>query len=564
MFKRKYFTLIIILGVIGSIFLQGCSNFFAVKETTPNVNSFLTSRYPALPPPPREGPEQRIPLIDGYDEQTYELSYSQKDFYRLRDWKWSPAENLKIELDEGYLLIGHTPCGATAAVILPKGKLLFFEKKFIGWRRISVVNLYMRFPPDTLGNIFSGASIESSEDSEQFSQAVKVVQHKIWNWCCSWTITDKFWKVIIPEPEIYVIDIDTLRGERFGYIVKNNKGKVSPLHIQPLSSPPPLDIKIKSSQAEKNFNLIWSRFDSTYPSFVRKGIDWTAIKKQYELRASQAKTVEEFLDVIQEMLSQLKDAHIWIDTPKGRRYTYDTYNPEVNYSNYNFKSLRKYMKSIKQVGNTILIGKTEDNLAYVAFANWNTNTENDVGKFKKLFPDIMNSRGMIVDVRANYGGSEPLSRKVAELFTDKPVVYARSQFRNGPLHTDLTEPVDRILEPNKERIYYSKPVILLIGQECASSNESFISAMNQLSQVTLVGDRTAGSSGNPTFIELNLPVKISVGIPQWIDLLPDGTPLEEKGIQPDIFIVAPKEDFSGDNDPVLKKGLELLRNNNDF
>lgn len=571
-FSRKYLILFVALAFLGSAFIAGCSHISALRKITPEANSFLALRYPASPPTLSDKVEQRIPLIDGYDEENYELYYSKKDFYRLKNWKWNPAGNLKIELEDGYLLIGYTPRGATAAVILPKGKLLLFEKESTNWEKISAANLYMRFPADELGNIFSGAFIENSEDSEQFSQAAKVVKYKIWNWFCS-SAGKGTWKVFIPESGNYSIDIDTPEVKRLSSRIKNNKaqdpfsflksGKKTPLGIFPLralGSPSLLEIKIQPSQAKENFELVWDNFDRTYPSFVRKGIDWNAIKKQYEPRVSQATTVGEFLDIIKEMLSQLKDSHVRINTPEGQLDTYDTYNPEVDYSNYNFKALRKYMKSIEQVGNSILVGQTDDNLAYAAFTSWNPSVGEDVEKLKESLPDIINSRGMIVDVRANYGGNETLAKGIAALFTDEPIVYARSQFRNGPLHTDLTKPSDRILEPNKERIYYSKPVVLLIGQECASSNESFISAMNQLPQVTLVGDRTAGSSGNPTFVELNLPVKVSVSIPQWIDLLPDGTPLEKEGIKPDVFVNVSKEDFSGDNDPVLKRGVELLTN----
>ena len=83
--------------------------------------------------------------------------------------------------------------------------------------------------------------------------------------------------------------------------------------------------------------------------------------------------------------------------------------------------------------------------------------------------------------------------------------------------------------------------------------------MNEIPQVTLMGYRTAGLSGNPTFVELNLPAKISISIPQWIDLLPDGTPLEKEGIKPDVFIKASQEDFTGDNDPVLEQAINLMR-----
>jgi hypothetical protein len=535
---------------IFSPIIVSCANIKdlqVVKRDRRDKNILLISRYP---------PKKTIPLIDGF--HGYELSYSQKDFYRLRNWDWKAADNLRIELDEGYLLIGYTPRGATAAVILPKEKLILFEKKFIGWRKIPAVSIYMRFPPAEIGNIFSGALTENYEDREQFLNASQVVQNKGINTCSSRTGGND-WKAIIPGPSIYVVDADIFQEGGSLWIVENNKGDKSPYSYRTSSLPSFRDNKIRPAQAKENFNLIWSSFDRIYPSFVNKKIDWLALKEEYESRASQAATVGEFLRIIREMLSKLKDTHIWIDTPEGTRSTYDWYDPNVNYHNYNYQALRKYMESIEQIGETILLARTSDNLTYIAFTSWGPSVQKDIEELKKYLPDILNSRGEIIDVRVNTGGSEPLALIVAACFTDKPVVYARSRFRNGPRHTDLTEPEDRILEPDKDGIYYSKATIVLIGPQCASSNESFVSAMNEIPQVTLIGDRTAGSSGNPTFVELNLPAKISISIPQWIDLLPDGTPLEKEGIKPDVVVEASKKDFTGDNDPVLEQAINLMR-----
>ena len=77
---------------------------------------------------------------------------------------------------------------------------------------------------------------------------------------------------------------------------------------------------------------------------------------------------------------------------------------------------------------------------------------------------------------------------------------------------------------------YSRPVVLLIGQKCMSSNESFVAMMSGAPQVTIMGDHTCGSSGNPRMV--HLPMDIKVSVPKWIDYLPDGTPLDERGFQP--------------------------------
>jgi len=57
----------------------------------------------------------------------------------------------------------------------------------------------------------------------------------------------------------------------------------------------------------------------------------------------------------------------------------------------------------------------------------------------------------------------------------------------------------------------------------------FIGMMTGATNVTTMGARTAGSSGNPKII--NLPLDITVSVPRWITYLPDGTtPLDERGV----------------------------------
>ena len=144
---------------------------------------------------------------------------------------------------------------------------------------------------------------------------------------------------------------------------------------------------------------------------------------------------------------------------------------------------------------------------------------------------MRDTRGLIVDVRLNGGGSEPLAEQFAGRFLEKEFVYAYSQFRNGPSHTNLTEKYERKVAP-RGPWRYDRPVVLLIGQKCMSSNESFIGMMTGDPEVTTMGDHTCGSSGNP---EDDSPaLDMTVSVPQWIDYLPDGTPLDERGFQPQI------------------------------
>ncbi len=81
---------------------------------------------------------------------------------------------------------------------------------------------------------------------------------------------------------------------------------------------------------------------------------------------------------------------------------------------------------------------------------------------------------------------------------------------------------------------YTGRVLLLIGRRCASSNESFIAAMRQLPNVTLVGDQTAGSSASPGTFPLASGWTYTVS--RWIEYTADGQVIEDVGISPHVFV----------------------------
>ncbi len=145
-------------------------------------------------------------------------------------------------------------------------------------------------------------------------------------------------------------------------------------------------------------------------------------------------------------------------------------------------------------------------------------------------------------MRFNGGGSEPLGQEITGRFLDHPCVYSLSQFRNGPKHTDLTAKLERTCKPDGPW-HYVGPVAVLQGQKTMSSAESFALMLAQCPQVTTIGDRTAGSSGNPRRIEAG--AGIVVNLPRWIDMDPAGKPIDFVGVLPRIKIEAKPADFSG-------------------
>jgi C-terminal processing protease CtpA/Prc len=163
---------------------------------------------------------------------------------------------------------------------------------------------------------------------------------------------------------------------------------------------------------------------------------------------------------------------------------------------------------------------------------------------------------MILDLRFNGGGDELLARAIAGRFLAEAAVYSFSRYRNGPHHDDLGEPEARTVEPRGPWTY-TKPLIILCGERTMSSAESFACMLAKVPGAVLVGDRTAGSSGNPR--QLELPGKITVSLPRWLGLDHTGKPLDGSGVEPHVRIDLPAQRYGSADDPVVREALRLLR-----
>ncbi|HEV8290913.1 MAG TPA: S41 family peptidase, partial [Tepidisphaeraceae bacterium] len=96
-------------------------------------------------------------------------------------------------------------------------------------------------------------------------------------------------------------------------------------------------------------------------------------------------------------------------------------------------------------------------------------------------------------------------------------------------------------------------VIVLAGPGTVSSCEALVLMMKQVPGCVVVGQKTAGSSGNPKIFDLGNGTSASV--PQWKAMRPDGTVFEGEGIAPDVEVQAKPADFERE-DPILNEGLK--------
>ncbi len=289
--------------------------------------------------------------------------------------------------------------------------------------------------------------------------------------------------------------------------------------------------------------------DQKYSYRDLRGIDWDSLFKQYEPKMKAAKTVDEFAQAAGNLLAHAQDMHIWLQADGRSVYPF---RRDIE-RNYDFTTIETLVPDFKKLSATVYTG-TLDEIGYIMIPTWSRRNEKAFEKAYTAMEAFSKAPGIIIDVRPNGGGAEPLAREFAGCFVDKPVLYAKHVYRTNS--DSFTQPRERVLKPSKNRPTYRGKVAVLMGQANMSSCEAFLLMMKQVPNCKLFGQTSYGSSGNPKPVDLGNGV--TVFLPSWKALLPDGTCFEGKGIEPDVTVKTTAEQLQT-TDPVLEAALEWLR-----
>jgi Peptidase family S41/Bacterial Ig-like domain len=290
--------------------------------------------------------------------------------------------------------------------------------------------------------------------------------------------------------------------------------------------------------------------DKDYSYRDLRRVNWPSRFREFAPRLQSAATPRLFAAVAAELLSPAEDIHLWLTVGDETVGTHSRKAPwNVSKSN-----LPRFVPQWKEQSPIVASGLFPDGIRYVAITSWPVAPATDLEPAFEILADAAKAgKPIIVDVRANGGGSEPTAQTFAGCFFNKSAVYAKNTtLRDG----NFIGPFDRAVEPNKNRQPFRGRSVVLMGQGTVSSSESFVMMMKQAPGCTLIGDRTAGCSGNPK--PTNLGNGVRVFVPSWKDLRLNGSCLEGEGFAPDIAVKAAPQDFEK-ADPVLEMALRTLR-----
>jgi hypothetical protein len=292
--------------------------------------------------------------------------------------------------------------------------------------------------------------------------------------------------------------------------------------------------------------------DEYYSYREIRRVDWDKLFSEKGGSLRRAKSPEEFATKAGELLAAAEDKHIWLTVGEER---FSSYVRPVK-PNANFTKLKDFIPNFQKRSSVVFTGRFKDGTGYMFIDSWGNNYAKELEEAYAAISDFSEAPGVIIDVRGNGGGSETLAQQFAGCFIDEPKVYAQHVYRAAEEESGFSEPSFRIVKPNKTRPKYRGKVAVLTGPVVMSSCEAFLLMMKQVPGCKLVGATSQGSSGNPKPHELGNDV--TVYLPSWKAMRPDGSCFEGEGIEPDIAVETTDEELLR-RDTVVEAALEFLR-----
>ena len=291
------------------------------------------------------------------------------------------------------------------------------------------------------------------------------------------------------------------------------------------------NVSLIEVDSSNSFEVMVDDMDRNYSYFEHKKIDWDKLVHKYRDAATLAESPEQFKKTILKMLAEMNDMHVWINHGQ-QRFLKAKKNSQAA-ANFDFSIVDADLSNKKTIKNFALVGLTSDGFGYVRVTSLLNISDEAQKSLMNEIEDLYSAPGIIIDLRLNRGGAEPIAVKIASRFASKRTLYARSKFRSGPKHSDFWEAPPRQYFPLHGHMYRG-PIVCLIGPNAVSSGEGFAMMMAAIERCKMLGQPTRGSSGNPQPVYLYDGIELFYS--RWISMMPDGTPIEDRGVLPDEYI----------------------------
>lgn len=307
------------------------------------------------------------------------------------------------------------------------------------------------------------------------------------------------------------------------------------------------------STPKANFDAFWLDVDRNYSYLAAKNIDWDAVYEEYESQITENTTDQELFNILDQLVQLLEDGHVNIWTP----FASSIYDVTAGHpTNANTHALNYIVNQFTTPALTYGTIRDQPEIGYIQIESFGGSLL-EFNRIEEVITAFQDKKGIIIDVRSNGGGSDFNGLTIAGRFADQTRLYRLITFRNGPEWDDFAEWSENYVNP-MGNVQYQNPVVLLTNRGCFSACEGFTRMMKAFPNVTVVGDTTAGGSGNPIFREL--PNGWEYRLSTWLVAEPETFDvLEGKGLPPDIQVDISKKDSIANIDTILERAIDILK-----
>ncbi len=312
-----------------------------------------------------------------------------------------------------------------------------------------------------------------------------------------------------------------------------------------------------------NFEIFWKDFDQHYALFHVRGWDWDSIYQVYRPKVNEQTSDGELWDIFRDMIAYLDDSHTSIASPppSSRFFISGSEEDSIVEKEFSIDIIKnKYIQNYEDIPSVVaeeniaLFGNVKNkDIGYIYLEGIETIDE---GFMDDVLSKIGHHKAIILDIRNNLGGEDKFAKAIAGRFAQEKKLVYTVQERNGPLHTDFGEKT-YYYSTKSGKEYFAKPVVVLTDRITVSAAEVLLLYLKSFSQVTQIGDSTAGDFSDIGMVRF-LPNGWQYEYSIMMFLLPDGSSLDGIGHAPDVQIRNSVSDIQAGNDLVFEKAVKYL------
>jgi len=249
-----------------------------------------------------------------------------------------------------------------------------------------------------------------------------------------------------------------------------------------------------------NFEALWTIVDEHYCFFEEKDVDWDEVHTRYRARVYNGMPSRMLFGAMSDMLDELRDGHVNLSASFNTSYYRKWWSDYPQ--NYNERLVQEYYLGFnyKSLGATYY-AILPQNVGYLRWGSFSAGLGES--NLDAILNEFAFCNGIIIDIRDNGGGNLTYAEDLIRRFLSERTLAGYMIHKTGPGRNDFSEPYPYYYDPaERGRLQWHKPVAILTNRSTFSAANNFVSIMQYLPDVYIVGARTGGGSGMPLSMEL--------------------------------------------------------------